>query len=116
MELRVEKHVNTLPGTLTKNTVYLVKVGSRIDMYTTNDVPTIVSYPVGLSLKSETSNITKNTNYPITATRKIISVTVFNPSDGRLIPVEPILAADRLSGNIKILKDINNAEISIITE
>lgn len=65
---------------------------------------------------NETGNIVKNTDYSITSTRRIISVTVFDPSTGELITVTPILAADRLSGNIKIIKDITNAEISIITE
>lgn len=49
MELRVEKYVSSLPGTLTKNTVYYVKVGSAINVYVTNDTGTIVAYPVGAS-------------------------------------------------------------------
>lgn len=49
MEYRVEKYVNNLPGTLTKNTVYFVKVGSGVDVYVTNDTGTIVAYPLNLT-------------------------------------------------------------------
>lgn len=46
-EMRVEKLVGSLPGSLTANTVYYVKNGNIIDVYVTNETATIVAYPVG---------------------------------------------------------------------
>lgn len=53
-ELRTEKHVATLPGTLTANTVYYVKNGSVIDIYITNNSGTIIAYPLNTSSGSVT--------------------------------------------------------------
>lgn len=41
-----EKHVNSLPGTLTANTKYFVKRGDGFDMYMTNNTGTIIAYPL----------------------------------------------------------------------
>lgn len=48
-ELRAEKHVSALPGTLTANTVYYVKNGSVIDIYVTNNSGLIIAYPLNTS-------------------------------------------------------------------
>lgn len=45
-ELKSEKYVASLPGTLIANTIYYVKSGTGFDMYITNDIGIIVAYPV----------------------------------------------------------------------
>ena len=47
-ELRSEKYVNNLPAVLTANTIYYVKTGSTFDMYITNDIGTLVAYPMNI--------------------------------------------------------------------
>lgn len=45
----IEKHVSSLPGTLTANTLYFVRVGSGFDIYLTNDLGTVVAYGLNQS-------------------------------------------------------------------
>ena len=43
-ELKVHKVIGSLPGTLDASAIYLVKNGSLIDFYATNDAGTVVAY------------------------------------------------------------------------
>lgn len=45
-ELRSEKFVNSLPGTLSANTIYYVKVGAKVEAYVTNNTGTIIALPI----------------------------------------------------------------------
>ena len=48
-ELRVEKYVSNLPGVLEANTLYFVRTGTGFDLYVTNNIGTIVAYPLNAS-------------------------------------------------------------------
>jgi hypothetical protein len=39
--LRIEKVVGVLPGTLTANTMYMLKIGSSVEIHITDDAGTV---------------------------------------------------------------------------
>lgn len=48
-ELRIEKVVGSLPGSLVADTIYFVRTGAGFDIYVTNTTGTIVSYALNQS-------------------------------------------------------------------
>lgn len=111
--IKIDKVVSDLPSTLVNNTIYAVRVGGGFDLYM-SDSTGVVAHP--LNKNSFTiNNITKNQINNITASRKIIKVIVFNPSNGKTYDPQLTLTSDRLSGTFKLPYNITNAEIDIIT-
>lgn len=47
-ELKVKKYVSSLPSTLEANTIYFVRIATGFDMYVTNDIGTIIPYPLNI--------------------------------------------------------------------
>ncbi len=48
-KLLTKKIVNTLPTSLTANTIYFVKIGNGFDLYVTNNSGTIIAYPLNIN-------------------------------------------------------------------
>lgn len=115
-KIRIDKVISNLPAVLVPNTIYTVRNGVGFDLYM-SDVTGTTAHALNLLSKpiTQTINIVKNVAFNITATSKIISITIFNPATGRLITPQPTLVADRLSGTVKINQNITNAEITINT-
>ena len=44
--IKQEKIVSSLPGSLTANTIYYVKVGAGFDIYVTNNIGTVIATPL----------------------------------------------------------------------
>lgn len=53
---RIEKVVSQLPATLSKNTIYYVRVGNGFEIYCTNDSGVIVAYPTNYLKYSQIEN------------------------------------------------------------
>jgi hypothetical protein len=51
-KLRIEKYVASLPGTLTANTLYFVRVGAGFDLYVTNDQGIVAAYALNTGSSS----------------------------------------------------------------
>jgi hypothetical protein len=96
---RTEKVVNSLPTTLTKDTIYLVKVGSGFDVYVTNNSGIIVAYPINTknSLKTLPTSYTTNS-----ITRVTIPEFTFPIVAGRIYKVECFLSYQTSSTNTGI--------------
>lgn len=56
-QLLAKKIVAALPGSLTANTLYMVKAGVGFDLYLTNDQGTVVAYP--LNVKAPSAPVTQ---------------------------------------------------------
>ena len=64
--INTEKYVNNLPATLVKNTIYFVKSGSGFDIYVTNDIGTIIAYPMNPLMSNSYDGGHSDSNYTST--------------------------------------------------
>jgi hypothetical protein len=62
-----QKVVSALPGTLTANTIYYVRVGLGYDTYVTNDIGTVVAYKANTDYTQALTGLTASTVAPVTA-------------------------------------------------